>query len=122
MYYCEVSSPLTAYVFDGDAGNKLVGIFSAYDAKKVINLLNAERNAHAQPKPEGLSDVCKEVGRDIARRYLARFGGRTFRVPTAHDDFEIYLVNRENEAIATISIFDRFPKPVDESTLTDIPF
>ena len=52
MYYCEVSSPQIAYVYDKDADNKLVGIFTAYDAKKVVKLLNAEREAHTTQPSE----------------------------------------------------------------------
>ena len=48
MYLIEISTPQTAYVYDtqsenGTAKGKIVGIFSAFDAKKVVRLLNRER-------------------------------------------------------------------------------
>ena len=66
--------------------------------------------------------VYKRVFRDVACRYIARFGGSTFMVQTDADDAEIYLRNPHGEVIATVSMFDRFPKQVDENELADIPF
>lgn len=66
--------------------------------------------------------VYKRVFRDVACRYIQRFGGSTFSVQTDVDDAEIYLRNALGFPIATVSMFDRFPKPVDASELSDIPF
>ena len=60
--------------------------------------------------------------RDVACRYLQIFGGRTHREITAIDDFEIYLVDRNDEVIAKVSPFDRFPKPLETTDFDDIPF
>ena len=66
--------------------------------------------------------VYKRTYRDVACRYLQRYGGRTHREQTAIDDFEVYLVNPNNVAIATISSLDRFPKPIEDVVCDDIPF
>ena len=124
MYYCEISSPQIAYVYDANAG-EIVGIFSADDAKKVVALLNAERKAHPGPatEPEILfPHVYKRTWRDVARRYIQRFGGSTFSVQTAADDAEIYLRNRQGTPIATVSLLNRFPEKVDPSTFEGMPY
>ena len=66
--------------------------------------------------------VYKRTYRDVACRYLQQYGGRTYREQTAIDDFEVYLVNPNNIAIATISSLDRFPKPIADVVCDDIPF
>lgn len=64
----------------------------------------------------------RRVFRDVACRYIARFGGSTFMLQTDADDAEIYLRNSDGFTIATVSPFDRFPKSFDETELADIPF
>ena len=81
------------------------------------------------PKPKagmrpgvGFRYLYKRTYRDVACRYIQRFGGSTYKEPTAIDDYEVYLRNRDGEIIATISSFDRFPKPVDTQIFDNIPF
>lgn len=64
----------------------------------------------------------KRVHRDVACRYIAMFGGSTFRVQTDADDCEIYLRNKHGETIASVSLLNRFPEPVDESIFSEMPF
>ena len=81
-------------------------------------------------KPKSLADapsvlfphVYKRTHRDVACRYLRRFGGATFSVQTDADDAEIYLRNRHGETIATVSLRNRFSEQVDESIFSDMPF
>ena len=53
----------------------------------------------------------RKIHRDVAIRYIERFGGSTFVVQTEIDDCEIYLRNFLGLTIATVSQFDKFPKP-----------
>ena len=64
--------------------------------------------------------VYKRVNRDVACRYIQRFGGSTFSVQTAIDDCEIYLRNAFGFPIATVSMFDKFPKV--SPVFDDIPY
>ena len=64
----------------------------------------------------------RSVFRDVACRYIQRFGGSTFMIQTDVDDADIYLRNADGFAIATVSAFDRFPKTIDDTELDDIPF
>ena len=64
--------------------------------------------------------VYRRVFRDVACRYIRRFGGSTFSVQTAIDDCEIYLRNAIGFPIATVSMFDKFPKPTP--VFDDIPY
>ena len=60
------------------------------------------------------------IHRDVACRYIERFGGSTFSVQTEIDDCEIYLQNALGQTIATVSMFDKFPKP--PAILDDLPY
>ena len=62
----------------------------------------------------------RKIHRDVAIRYIERFGGSTFVVQTEIDDCEIYLRNAFGLAIATVSMFDKFPKTVEIAT--EIPY
>jgi len=64
----------------------------------------------------------KRVNRDVACRYIQRFGGSTFNVQTDADDAEIYLRNKHGETIASVSLLNRFPEHVDESIFSEMPF
>ena len=78
---------------------------------------------NGQTEPEILfPHVYRRVNRDVACRYIRRFGGSTFSVQTAIDDCEIYLRNCLGLTIATVSMFDKFPKPQDEQVFDEIPY
>lgn len=62
------------------------------------------------------------VHRDVACRYLQRFGGRTFAVQTEIDDCEVYLKNANGEIIAVLSYLDKYPKPPADSGFADMPY
>lgn len=64
----------------------------------------------------------KRVNRDVACRYIAMFGGATFSVQTDADDCDIYLRDKHGETIASVSMLNRFPEPVDESLFSEMPF
>lgn len=64
----------------------------------------------------------KYVGRDVAIRYILRFGGATRAIPTDVDDMEIYLQNSFGLIIAKVSPFDTYPKPREPHTFDDIPY
>ena len=53
----------------------------------------------------------RKIHRDVAVRYIERFGGSTFVVQTEIDDCETYLRNSLGLTIATVSQFEKFPKP-----------
>ena len=83
MYLIETTpSKMTAFVWDTAKTPKTcVGIFSEYDAKKVIALLNAERFKFQREIPR----LRKGIHRDVAQRYIQRFGGRSVAVQIAAD-------------------------------------
>ena len=61
----------------------------------------------------------REIHRDIAVRYIQRFHGSTFTVPTAPDDADIYLRNAFGLTIAKVMPTDRYPKV---PKVDDLPF
>ena len=61
------------------------------------------------------------IYRDVAVRYLQRFGGQTFAVQTEIDDCEIYLENANGQIIGSVSYVDKYPKP-PATDLSDMPF
>lgn len=87
---------------------------------------NADANGHFGKEPTILfPHVYKRTWRDVACRYIQRFGGSTFMLPTAIDDCEVYLRDPYGEVIATVSSLDLFPPKnyVDLiSDNDDIPF
>ena len=68
--------------------------------------------------PKGSKPI-RDIHRDIAARYITRFHGSTFAVPTAEDDADIYLRNIFGLTIAKVMPTDRYPKPVE---VFDLPF
>ena len=62
------------------------------------------------------------VHRDVAVRYLQRFGGHTFSVQAEVDDCQVHLKNANGEVIAVVSYLDKYPKPPAERTFADMPF
>ena len=79
---------------------------------------------HLQARQNGVKEArkpIKETHRDIACRYIARFDGSTFAVPTAPDNADIYLRNAFGLTIAKVMPTDRYPTAHTE-TATEIPF
>jgi len=70
--------------------------------------------------PKDARKPIRDIHRDIACRYIARFDGSTFAVPTAPDDADIYLRNTYGLTIAKVLPTDRYPKPVE--VFDDIPY
>ena len=64
----------------------------------------------------------RTIYRDVAIRYLERFGGQTFAVQTEVDDNEIYLENVNGQIIGAVSYADKFPKPPPATAFADMPF
>ena len=61
--------------------------------------------------PYEIPNGIRKIHRDVAVRYIERFGGSTFVVQTEIDDCKIYLQNSLGLTTATVSMFDKFPKP-----------
>jgi len=64
----------------------------------------------------------RKVFRDVAVRYLKRFGGSTFSVQTDVDDCEIYLENAKGQIVGKVDSRDKYPKPPPDSIFDDMPF
>ena len=62
------------------------------------------------------------IYRDVAVRYLERFGGSTFAVQVAVDQSEIYLENAKGQVIGKVSSLDQYPKGFDDAIVGDIPY
>ena len=74
---------------------------------------------HFQARLASLNGI-RKIHRDIAVRYIERFGGSTFAVQTEIDDCEIYLRNAFGLAIAQVLSTDRYPTA--EKPIEDIPY
>ena len=61
------------------------------------------------------------ISRDVAIRYLQRFGGHTFAVQTDVDENEIYLENANGQVLGAVSYTDKYPKP-PATAFADMPF
>ena len=68
------------------------------------------RQDHFQARLESRNGI-RKIHRDVAVRYIERFGGSTFVGQTEIDDCEIYLRNFLGLTIATVSQSDKFQKP-----------
>ena len=79
---------------------------------------------HCKPtEPEILfPHVYKRVFRDVACRYIQRFGGSTFAVQTEIDDCEIYLRDRFGEVIASVSLRNQFSEKIDKTAFEGMPY
>lgn len=61
----------------------------------------------------------RTIHRDVAIRYLQRFGGQTFAVQTSFDESEIYLQNANGTVLGKVSYTDKYPVDVETP---EIPF
>ena len=77
--------------------------------------------AKAKAKHRKKSATGRVIHRDVACRYLKRFGGHTQKEPTpyAHDAYFVYLFDSEGEKRGEVSMFDKFPKPPQ---VFDLPY
>ena len=109
----------THYPRGKDTGN---ATYIGYALKSCGECERRKRNrkAHFQARLMQSHKGIRKIGRDVAIRYMERYGGETFVVQTAIDEKEIYLRNAFGLTIASISIFDTFPKPVEIAT--EIPY
>ena len=64
----------------------------------------------------------RTIFRDVAVRYLERYGGQTFSVQTDADNSEIYLENAKGQILGSVSYLDKYPKPPADSEFADMPF
>ena len=87
---------------------------SARVSLKIHRHITARKNT-----PKGSLKPIKEVHRDTAARYITRFDGSTFAVPTAEDNADIYLRNTFGLTIAKVLATDRYPNP---APVFDLPF
>ena len=97
-----------------------VMVFEGY---RLVRCSKCQTPRTRQTEPEILfPHVYRRVNRDVVCRYIRRFSGSTFSVQTAADDCEIYLRDRHGKTIATVSLFDRYPKPPADSVFADMPY
>ena len=82
-------------------------------------VLKLHRHIEARRNTPKDSKGIKDIHRDTAFRYIQRFDGSTFAVPTAEDDADIYLRNAFGLTIAKVLPTDKYPKPVE---VFDLPF
>lgn len=61
----------------------------------------------------------RKTYRDIACRYITRYGGSTYHLQTDADNSEIYLKNAKGKTIAKVLPTDRYPQPVE---VFDLPY
>ena len=110
----------THYPRGKDEGN---AIYIGFRLVQCGNCQQVEFAAEADSEPRILfPHAYKRTSRDVACRYIQRFGGSTFRVQTDADDCEIYLRNKHGETIASVSLQNRFPEHVDMAIFDDMPF
>ena len=64
----------------------------------------------------------RTIYRDVACRYLERFGGSTFAVQTEADQSEIYLENEKGQILGSVSYQDKYPKPPETTDFSEMPF
>ena len=62
------------------------------------------------------------VYRDVAYRYIRRFGGTTITAQNDVDNCEIYLRNAHFSVIAKVSPFDKYPKFEANPAVDDMPY
>lgn len=54
--------------------------------------------------------VPRYIGKDVAARYIRRFGGWAFSLKTPKNRRERYLRDQAGEVVALITVFDSYPK------------
>lgn len=62
------------------------------------------------------------IHRDVAVRYLQRFGGHTFGVRKSFDMADIFLESESGIVLGMVTYSDKYPKPPAESDFADLPF
>ena len=80
---------------------------------KMQCMLNLARHIAKQRK--------RTIYRDVAVRYLQRFGGSTFAIQTDIDAAEIYLENEKGHILGSVSYSDKYPKPT-ATDFSDMPY
>ena len=105
----------THYPRGKDEGNAI------YQGFNLVECGNCQKVEFAEPRIL-FPHAYKRVFRDVACRYIQRFGGSTFNVQTDADDCDIYLRDKHGETIASVSMHNRFPEHVDESIFDEMPF
>ena len=79
-------------------------------ARETVLTLHRHLEARRNTVKEARKPI-REIHRDIACRYIQRFDGSTFLVPTAPDDADIYLRNAFGLTIAKVMPTERYPAP-----------
>lgn len=87
---------------------------SARVVLKLQRHIEARRNT-----PKDARKPLRDIHRDTACRYIQRFDGSTFVVPTAEDNADIYLRNAFGLTIAKVMPTDRYSQPAE---VFDLPF
>ena len=64
----------------------------------------------------------RTIYRDVAVRYLQRFGGQTFTVQTDIDACEIYLENGKGKILGSVTYSDKYPSKTVISDYADMPY
>lgn len=90
--------------------------------------INAERMIQAQTRCR--HRLAKHIAarrgrtiyRDVAYRYLQRFGGQVFTVRTAIDDADNFLENASGRILGSVSYSDKYPKLPAAETFDGMPF
>lgn len=95
-----------------DAITHAEGSLSA--ARRYLDMAKAKAGHRKRPATGRI------IYRDVATRYLKRFGGHTEIVQTAADDGYPILIDIDGETRGQVRMFDRFPKPVE--IVSEIPF
>ena len=81
----------------------------SFGERQCISRREKSQQEHFQARLVASRNGIRKIHRDVAVRYIERFGGSTFVVQTEIDDCEIYLRNSLGLTIAIVSMFDKFP-------------
>ena len=72
--------------------------------------------------PTQRHDTQHVIYRDVAVRYIERFGGSTFALQTEIDDYTVYLKNDAGVILGIVSALDKYPKPPAAESFSDMPY
>ena len=109
-----------------DDKDRRLGYETARIRKETIEGLKKVINAFApdafQPQARAVKKPSRDriIKRDVATRYIARFGGRSQWIQTDADAGYPILIDRDGDIRGSIDPFDAFPKSVE--ILDDMPF